>query len=273
MRKNLSWKLGFEHAMKGQRYSCPWWADHEIYALAYLQGKGVEIPPPAWARLQQDYYSLIARAVAGLDSNTPDSRQALFKRARAAQLNSLDPALSPAAIERERDVLDQAIRTLEQVESDFKIVFDYAAFCEENATRQDCFYDASLLPYPKEAIITAIERQIIRSPPEAHLVWLRSGAFFMWNFLEGVGPDPLPFEGLDTSQSSASQGSPPADPETLRRVWASPEYQRDVERSSHFIAIVEREKKEVEERIATALRIRRALRRSRQAVQTHRIRP
>ena len=196
MRKSLSWKLGFEHAMKGQPYSCPWWADHEIYALAYLQGKGVEIPPPAWARLQQDYYSLIARAVAGLDSNTPDSRQALFERARAAQLNSFDPALSPAAIERERDVLDQAIRTLEQVESDSKIVFDYAAFCEENATRQDCFYDASLLPYPKEAIITAIERQIVRSPSEAHLDgceavilyledWLRSGAFFMWKFPGG----------------------------------------------------------------------------------------
>ena len=151
--------------------------------------------------------------------------------------------------------------------ADSKIVFDYAAFCEENATRQDCFYDASLLPYPKEAIITAIERQIVRSPSEAHLDWLRSGAFFMWNFLEGVGPDPLPFGGLE------SQGSAPADPETLRRVWASPEYQRDVERSSHFIAIAEREKKEVEERIATALRIQRALRHSRQAVQTHPTRP
>jgi hypothetical protein len=67
----------------------------------------------------------------------------------------------------------------------------------------------------------------------------------MWNFLEGVGPDPLPFTGLDISQGN----------------------------TSHFIAIAEREKKEVEERIATALRIRRALRRSRQAVQTHRIRP
>ena len=245
MRQRLSWKLGFGHATKGQAYACPWWADHEIYALAYLLGKGVEIPPPAWAPLQHDYYSLIVRAVAGLGSNTPETRQALYEHARAAQLNSFDPALSPAAIERERDVLEQASRTVEQVESDSKIIFDYAAFCEENATRQDCFYDASLLPYPKEAIITAIERQIVRSPPEAFVDWLRSGAMFMWNFLEGVGSDPLPFKDLDISRGN----------------------------TSHFIATAEREKKEVEKRIATALRIRRALRRSRQAVQTHRIRP
>jgi hypothetical protein len=245
MRQRLSWKLGFGHATKGQAYICPWWADHEIYALAYLQGKGVEIPPPAWALLQHDYYSLIVRAVAGLGSNTPDSRQALYDRARAAQLNSFDPALSPAEIERERDVLEQAIRTVEQVEGDSKIIFDYAAFCEENSTRPDCFYDASLLPYPKEAIITAMERQIVRSPPEALVDWLRSGAMFMWNFLEEVGPDPLPFKGLDISPGN----------------------------TSHFIAIAERDKMGVEERIATALRIRRALRRSRQAVQIHRIRP
>jgi hypothetical protein len=70
------------------------------------------------------------------------------------------------------------------------------------------------------------------------------GASVVGNFLEEVGPDPLPFEGLDISQGN----------------------------TSHSIAIAEREKKEVEERIAAALRIRRALRRSRQAVQTHRIR-
>jgi hypothetical protein len=86
--------------------------------------------------------------------------------------------------------LEQAIRTVEQIESDSKIIFDYAAFCEKNEIRPDCFYDASLLPYPKEAIITAIERQLVRSPPAALVDWLRSGPMFIWNFLEGVGPDP-----------------------------------------------------------------------------------
>ena len=31
-------------------------------------------------------------------------------------------------------------------------------------------------------------------------------------------------------------------PEALRSIWASPEYQRDVERSPHFKAIAEKEK-------------------------------
>jgi hypothetical protein len=255
MRRHLSWKLGFGHATKGQPYSCPWWADHEIYALAYLFGKGIEIPPPAWALLQHDYYSLIARGVAGLGSNTSDSRQALYDRARAAQLKSLDRTLSLVELERQRDVLDQAIRTVEQAESDSKIIFDYAAFCEKNTTNPDCFYDASLLPHPKDAIITAIERQIIRATPDALIDWLRSSATYMWNFLEGVGPDPLPIDGLDVSQVNT-----PADPEALRSIWASPEYQRDVERSPHFKAIAEKEKQEVEERIATALCIRKDLR-------------
>jgi hypothetical protein len=268
MRKNFSLKLGFAHATNGQPYNCPWWADAEIYALAYLHSKGVEIPPPAWALLQHDYYSLIARGVAGLGSNDPASRQDLYERARAAQLNSFVSALSPEAIERERSVLDQAIRTVEQVENDSRIIFDYAAFCEKYATRSDRFYDANVLPYPKEAIITAIERQIVRSPPGALLDWLRSGAIFMWNFLEGIGSDPLPFKGVDVSQVGTS-----ADPEALRRIWANSEYQRDVERSSHFTEIAEREKKEVEERIAIALRIRRDLRHYLEAVQTYPNRP
>jgi hypothetical protein len=255
MRKNLSLKLGFAHATKGQPYDRPWWADAEVYALAYLHGKGVEIPPPAWSLLQHDYYSLIARSISGLSSNTADSRQTLYDRARAAQLKSFDPALTPAAIERERSVLDQAIRTVEQVESDSKIVFDYATFCEQIEIRSDCFYDANILPYSKEAILSAIERQIVRSPPETLVDWLCSGALFMWNFLDGVGPDPLPFKGLDISQ-----GDMPADHEALRRIWASPEYQRDVERSSRFGAIAEMGKIEIEKRITTALRIRTALR-------------
>jgi hypothetical protein len=111
------------------------------------------------------------------------------------------------------------------------------------------------LPYPKEAILSAIERQIVRSPPDALVDWLSSGALFMWNFQEGVGPDPLPFKGLDISQ-----GDTPPDHEALRPIWASPEYQRDFERSSQLMAIAETEKKEVEERIASALRIRTALR-------------
>ena len=109
MHQNLSWKLGFGHAKNGRPHSCPWWADRLVYSRAYLQGKGVDIP----ATSKRDYYSLIARAIASLDDSTHGFRQALYERARAAQLNSFDPALSPAAIKRERDALEQAIRTVE----------------------------------------------------------------------------------------------------------------------------------------------------------------
>jgi hypothetical protein len=38
-RQQLSRKLGYRHAQAGKPYSCPWWADEQVYALAFLQGK------------------------------------------------------------------------------------------------------------------------------------------------------------------------------------------------------------------------------------------
>jgi hypothetical protein len=32
-------KLAYRHAQAGKPYSCPWWADEQLYALAFLQGK------------------------------------------------------------------------------------------------------------------------------------------------------------------------------------------------------------------------------------------
>jgi hypothetical protein len=186
---------------------------------------------------KRDYYSLIARAIAGLDNSTRDSRHALYERARAAQmeqLNNTDAALSEAVIAREREELEKAIYAVELdaagtgpegAETDAKIVLDYAAFMAETEIRVDCFYDAKVLPHPKEAIITALERQIVQSPVEEHVEWLRSGASLLSNFLEGIGPDPLPFKDLDTS----------------------------------FTTNAEMESKEIEERIAAAVRNRSAM--------------
>jgi hypothetical protein len=72
------------------------------------------------------------------------------------------------------------------------------------------------------------------------------------NFLTGVGAEPVPFKGT----SQLLRGDTPADREALRRIVASPEYQRDLERSSHLMAIAEKQDNEVEERIDNALRIR-----------------
>ena len=63
-----------------------------------------------------DYYPLIARAVAGLERNTGDSRRALYERARTAlgaPLRGVAPALSESDITRERLALEEAIRKVE----------------------------------------------------------------------------------------------------------------------------------------------------------------
>src|SRR3954469_23944109 len=63
-----------------------------------------------------DYYPLIARAVDGIPEGTPESRRAVYERARTAlmqQLRSLEPPLSEEDIERERLSLDDAITRVE----------------------------------------------------------------------------------------------------------------------------------------------------------------
>jgi len=63
-----------------------------------------------------DYYSLLTRAIPALDTNTTESRHALYDRARAAQiaqLRKLDPALTKSEIARERMALEHAIRDVE----------------------------------------------------------------------------------------------------------------------------------------------------------------
>lgn len=65
-----------------------------------------------------DYYPLIARAVAGLDSTaTGEQRRSLYERARSAliaQLRGVQPPLSESDITRERLTLEEAIRKVEQ---------------------------------------------------------------------------------------------------------------------------------------------------------------
>ena len=217
---------------------------------------------------KHDYYPLIARAVAGRgNSSTPSAREALYERARAAQRDNIDPALSKTEIVRERAALEQAIQKVEvetvtaedeQAKSDSNIVFGFSNFCEETTIRPDRFYDASMLPYPREAIISAMERDIVRSPSQAHVDWLRGGSMFLMNFLEGVGPDPIPFKSgpVRDSVSRALKGNIPVDRDELWRILANSEYKRDGERSSRFWAIADRENTKVEKRVASALRSR-----------------
>ena len=62
------------------------------------------------------YYGLLARTVAGLDDDTSQARRELYERARGAlhrQLRAQSPPLGEAAIVREREALEAAIRKLD----------------------------------------------------------------------------------------------------------------------------------------------------------------
>jgi hypothetical protein len=213
------------------------------------------------SRAGHDYFSVISRAVDALHINVRETRLTLYERARRAQLSSFDPEIPEAEFRRERTALEQAVRAvevkaagadLERAKRDSKIVTDYAGFIAGAPTRQDCFYDASVLPHPKEVIIAAIEREIVRSPIEELVELLETAGAFMWNFLDGVGPDPRPLVGY----SQLSRDSTPVERDDLGRIADSLEYIRDVEKSASLMDIAKREGKNVEERIAEAIRIR-----------------
>ena len=63
-----------------------------------------------------DYFPLVSRAVASLDPNTRERREAIYARAREAldrQLLSLDPPIAVADLARERLALSDTIAKVE----------------------------------------------------------------------------------------------------------------------------------------------------------------
>src|SRR6266702_5458235 len=74
------------------------------------------VPRPSGVGPMRDYYPLVTRIVAGLESNTGESRRVLYGRARAAlceQLRGVSPPLTDSEITRERLSLEAAIRRFE----------------------------------------------------------------------------------------------------------------------------------------------------------------
>jgi hypothetical protein len=66
--------------------------------------------------MARDYHPLIARAIASLEQNTAEARQAVYDRARRAlreQVCDLEPALSPSERMDEMLALEEAIRKVE----------------------------------------------------------------------------------------------------------------------------------------------------------------
>jgi hypothetical protein len=130
-----------------------------------------------------DYYPLIAKAVAGLDRSTGETRRALYERARSAlhaQLRGVEPALSEPDITRERLALEEAIRKVEN-EVAFQRTPDAArrqeqqGYAESEETRQ-----AVPLSAAATATVRAPDTEMRRGGPSLSDNGLRS-------FREGLG--------------------------------------------------------------------------------------
>lgn len=109
-----------------------------------------------------DYYPLIARAVQGLPDPAPEMRAAVYDRARTAlfaQLRSLDPPLSDAEFEAERDALETAIANVEA---------DYAGTVEPEESAYDDPAEIGLdRPDPEPASSQGAKRDDAAAPGPA----------------------------------------------------------------------------------------------------------
>ncbi len=67
-----------------------------------------------------EYYAVLSKAVAGLEPNAPETRRAVYDKARNAligQLKAIDPPLPTSEISRQRLELEEAIRRVERESS------------------------------------------------------------------------------------------------------------------------------------------------------------
>jgi hypothetical protein len=88
-------------------------------------------------RNNSKYFTLISRAVAGLEKNSGEARRAVYERARGAllaHLRGMTPALNESDITRERLAMEEAIRKVE-AESARSAVAELEAFVLSDANK------------------------------------------------------------------------------------------------------------------------------------------
>jgi hypothetical protein len=135
--------------------------------------------------------------------------------------------------------------------SDGKIVSDLADLMAAGELKPDAFYDISVLPHPKEDILLAIEREILREPLDARAEWLAVGAAFLPSFQQGIGLKPLFWIGADLAGLERST----PDVKEQRRVLA---HSPDRARADRYFALMKIESDQIQTRIDAAMRLRRA---------------
>jgi hypothetical protein len=139
--------------------------------------------------------------------------------------------------------------TEKRTKADSEIVGDLAALMAKGETRVDVFYDVSVLPHPKETILQAIEREILREPSDERVEWLTIGALFLPAFQEGIGSKPLPWFGVDLGELERTT----PDPGEQSRIVA---HNPDSERAQRFLALMKIERDQISARIDAVVRLR-----------------
>ena len=89
-------------------------------------------------------------------------------------------------------ILNEAVGNSEaQAKNDEKIIDTFADMMAGGGIKPDVYYDVSMLAYPKETILEAIEREILREPLNARVELLKGAAAYLTSFQAGIGSAPL----------------------------------------------------------------------------------
>jgi hypothetical protein len=99
--------------------------------------------------------------------------------------------------------LNEAIaRADQQAAHDKKVISDFAALMAMEELKAAVFHDVAVLPHPKETILRAIEREIVRERLDARVDWLKAGAAFLPCFQEDVGSHTPSLTGIVEAESN-----------------------------------------------------------------------
>jgi hypothetical protein len=100
----------------------------------------------------------------------------------------LEPPTLPLCREHGARYRSRLRRAEQQATQDKKVISDFAAHTARDDLKIDGFYDVAELPHPKEIILRAFEREIMREPLDARVENLKIGARFLLCVQKNVDP-------------------------------------------------------------------------------------
>lgn len=132
-----------------------------------------------------------------------------------------------------------------------QIIADFGEFIEKNSPAFE-IWDVKSLPYEKDAILSAICLEIIKTEDEKMLEHLKVAALCLTDFQEGVGDRPLsPYRDLTTTNPASL-----SDEDLMARLGQIFK-NADTERFDSFQSLVEQDRSDIQERLLVAEQMRR----------------